>query len=67
MNKSNNHPISHTAIEKLLENQSKELEVRTQELAIRRIELEYNQSYSLKALIVHKKMIEKKLEMLIHQ
>ncbi|XKM12654.1 hypothetical protein RCS94_06405 [Orbaceae bacterium ac157xtp] len=46
--------LSQSAINKLLENQAKELELRNQELMLRKAEIDNNQAYSLKALEAQK-------------
>lgn len=49
-----NFPISQSSIEKFLDNQSKEMEIRATELSIRKAEIDHNQLYSLKVLEAQK-------------
>jgi len=47
-------PLSQSALNKLLDNQAKELELRSQELIIRKTEIDHNQMYALSALEAQK-------------
>lgn len=47
-------PVSQSAINKFLDNQAKELELKSQELMLRKSEIDNNQAYSLKALEAQK-------------